>query len=77
MPNVIQAELTYKFNPRCVVPLTWLAHCQWVALIRLVSGLTFAQTVLGRLLLGPPAEVEGSQHWNVDTEACKHELDAA
>jgi hypothetical protein len=28
-------------------------------------------------LLGPPAEVEGSEHRNVDAESGKHQLDAA
>ena len=73
-----QAESTYKFNPCCVIiSLTWLTYCQRVALVRLVSGLTIAQAVLGRLLLSPPAEVEGSQHRNVDAEAREHEFDAA
>lgn len=28
-------------------------------------------------MLGPPAEVEGAEHWDVDAESGEHELDAA
>jgi hypothetical protein len=74
---VIQAGETYKFDPSCVVPLTWLIDCQWIASIRLEISLAVGQAAGGCLLLGSPAEVEGSQHRNVDAKACEHEFDAA
>ncbi len=60
IPNVIQAGLTYEFNPGGVVPLAWLAYCQRVAAVRLEISLAVGQAAGGRLLLGPPAQVEGS-----------------
>lgn len=60
-----------------MVPLSWLAHGQWVASVRLESSLAVGQLVSGHLVLGSPAEVEGSQHWDVDAEPGEHQFDAA
>jgi len=60
-----------------VIPLSWLAHGQWVASVRLESSLAVGQFVSGHLVLGSPAEVEGPQHWNVDAEPGEHQFDAA
>lgn len=60
-----------------MVPLARVALGQRIAPGGFERCLTTSLAGLGQPVLGSPPEVEGSEHGNVDTQPCKHELDAA
>jgi hypothetical protein len=79
---LVLARATHKFYPRGMFrwPVSGLIFSQLVASNRLEAACPLVEglaTALRHLVLGPPAEVEGSEHGNVDAEAGEHQLDAA